>query len=229
VTTATIAAVPPLRASQCAESLVALKDVQEENGLWALADAMVKENPSGDLAWFGRFHEEAVAEGLEPKSVHTLRMWRDTAAHWPVGKRFDGVSFSAHRETQDPTVMQKVVDSKGTPGAVTVTAVRNAQKAKSGKIVAPKKSAAGFDAVADLEKGGKQLIAAIASSTSKDNLDRLHVGLSAVLAHVENLQVKAARASRKRNGSQATASAASSATKAKAAGKSQRAGDLRGL
>ena len=91
---------------------------------------------------------QAAARGIPSKSVNTLRLYRDVAIRFPASERVTGVSFSAHREAlsgsnNDPALAKQVLidlSAKHGPAGVTVTTVKAAMGAATGKVVASKSS-----------------------------------------------------------------------------------------
>lgn len=232
----------------------ALRDVHDEATLWHLSDELAKIAPSG-VAAVQSVYDEAQRRGIPSKSVNTLRLYRDVAIRFPASERVPLVSFSAHREAiaiGDVTQAKKVLTelaAKHGPGGVTVTTVKRAIGAQTGKVSAssngaPKAAKATYEDVAvDLSKGGSKFIGQLDAMVAVHGvtLDNLHAGLSKVLAEVENRRAKAARkaARAKRPTPAAKAKAApkpSSSGKAASNGKTPskpsangKAGDLRGL
>jgi hypothetical protein len=183
-----------------------MRDVQTEGDRWDLAEALQLLVPQGSTE-FDKIIDVATKEGVAGNlSANTLRLYRDTAVRWPADKRVKNVSFSAHREAMvlpgsiDLAVrmLNDIVKTNGTGKPVTVAQVRRTVQIKQGKKPSAKSpknatTAKGFDAVADLELGGKQLIDAIGNARSADSLDKLNRGLKKVIGHVEKLQAKAAQ------------------------------------
>ena len=238
------AATTKLNAKDLEIVIDAMRDVQTEGDRWHLSEALAAMIPSGD-AGFDKIIDEATAEGVIGNlSRNTLRLYRDTANRWPADKRVSNVSFSAHREAMAlPSIDQAVKmlnDLSKTQGAskVTVASVRKAVAIKNGKqpstrSAGPSTTTAqggkGLDVLRDLEGGGPQVITAIGNMTDSDRLDKLHAGLTKVIAHVEKLRAKAARAKAKTaNGKTSTTTSAKPA-EAKPASSRKGAGDMRGL
>lgn len=219
----------------------ALRSVQSESDRWVLAEKLLALIPSGE-AGFQEIVDRAASEGIEGKfTAKTLSLYRNTAIKWPIDKRVDGVSFSAHREAQAVTggisasikLLNAQVKIAGSPSKVSVSEVRKAVRSANGKAPAPSarsggKSAAAQkvgDAVQDLKVGGKQLIATIDTATPASDLDAIHAGLNKVITHVERLRTKWAAKSK------AAAAAPKNGAKPKVAPRKAAggAGDLRGL
>jgi hypothetical protein len=216
----------------------AMRSLQTEGDRWNLAEKLLVLVPRGNNG-FGDVLDLAAKAGVKGKfKPDTLRLYRDTAHRWPADQRVDNVSFSAHREAMvlndvnsQVRTLNDLVKTHGA-SAVTVKRVREAVRIKQGKP-APKskddKSVA-FDALADLQKGAPNIIAAITSSTTSDELDKLHAGLTKALGHVERLRTKAARKAQAAAKKAATPAKASGAVKKATPGaKARAAGDTRGL
>jgi hypothetical protein len=188
--------------------VAALRDVHDEASLWRLSDEIVKVAPAG-VAAVEAIVKEAKVRGIPTKSANTLRLYRDVAIRFPASERVALVSFSAHREAisvGDAQVARELLTelaAKHGPEGVTVTTVKDAISARTGKVKAApvrraSSSAAGpsvDETITDLvsNKGG-QLIAAITAAAGNGvKLDAVRAGLSSVLAHVEMLQAKQAR------------------------------------
>lgn len=238
----------------------AIKDVHDEASLWKLSDELVKVAPSG-VASVQEVVTQAKARAIPTKSTNTLRLYRDVAIRFPAAERVSGVTFSAHREAiavgDAKQARQVLIDlaAKYGPAGVTVTTVKSAIGAVTGKTPAAPKGKAGAaqsthaDVARDLSAGGKAFIAALPDMLTVNNvtLDGLHQGLTAALTAVESMRSKAARkaaaAKAKPSGtpvnparSRAAASAKAAATKAASGGakaptsaKAGKAGDLRDL
>lgn len=233
--------------ARIADVIDALRDVHTESDRWHLAEALRVLIPSGTNG-FDKVIDEATQKGVAGKlSATTLRLYRDTAARWPVKSRVAGVSFSAHREamvmiaadgttTKAERLLQDASKAAGGPDKVTVAQVRRAAALKQGKPAPASRGTAtstvttkGMDVLNDLENGAPQLLAALAGvDTSK--LDKLHNGLSKALARVEQLRAKAQRAksSAKAPAKPAPAKPAAQNGKRKPAA-AKRTGDLRDL
>lgn len=233
-----------------AEAILAEVD---EAGAWRVADLIYKVAPSGVQA-VEQAHAEMKARGVPVKSVNTMRVYRTVAANFPPAERVAGVSFSAHREaTRNMTstddakqLLGKLVADHGA-GNVSITTVRKAVQAATGKVPAAKAKSSPsqsrsttYDEVAfDLVKGGRQFIGALDGMLALDGvtLDGLHSGLTKVLAEVENRRAKQARkaaaakkpttTSPRRTPRKPAAKKAAAKSPAKAA--AGKAGDLRGL
>lgn len=227
----------------------AMRNVQTETERWRLAEALVVAVPSG-TAGFEPILDQAKELGVRAGLTrNTLRLYRDAAKRWPAEKRVPNVSFSAHREAMVlPTAAQRVklltqlADLNGAD-RVTVAAVRkaiavqnaNANGGGTGTPSAPSAPPAKVNpltvAVDDLRRGGNGLAALLTQKTPAHALDDVHAGLTALLAHVEDLRGKAAR--RKATARKAAAPAPAPEVEAEAAPKPRRkaavAGDLRGL
>jgi len=206
--------------SKYAGVLDAMRSIQAEGDLWHLADALVKVVPNG-VRGFQDIIDEATNAGVVGKmSVHTLRLYRDNAKHWPPSTRVAKVSFTAHRQAatlgQGTTIEGKMlrdISSNLGPSKVTVAEVKKAIAAKTGgkmptAAASTRKSGTRIDALADLAAGGTQLIAAIHASTPSATLDQLQDGLNKVTAHVEQLRMRAARTAKKAGAKKVTAPAA---------------------
>lgn len=235
-----------------AEAILAEVD---EAGAWRVADLIYKVAPSGVQA-VEQAHAEMLARGVPVKSVNTMRVYRTVAANFPPAERVAGVSFSAHREatrnmtsTEDAkNLLGKLVADHGA-GNVSITTVRKAVQAATGKVPAAKAKSSSsqsqsrsttYDEVAfDLIKGGRQFLGALDGMLALDGvtLDGLHSGLTKVLAEVENRRAKQARkaaaakkpttTSPRRTPRKPAAKKAAAKSPAKAA--AGKAGDLRGL
>lgn len=183
----------------------AIKDVHDEQSLWHLSDELVKVAPNG-VDSVTKVVEQAKVRGIPVKSVNTLRLYRDVAHRFPASERVPMVSFSAHREAiavgdvkQARRVLEELVSKHGASG-VTVTTVKQAIGAATGKVPTAPKSAAKvqstyIDIAHDLNAGGKKFIAALDQMTAVNGvtLDGLHAGLTTVLTAVEARRSKAAR------------------------------------
>jgi hypothetical protein len=218
-------------AAQVDDVIDAMRSINSEADRWHLADALLVTNPSGTND-FATIVEKATAAGvLGQLSANTLRLYRDTASHWPVSRRIVGVSFSAHREVEklhtiDAAVkmLENCVKAAGGPDKVTIKAVRQAVAISQGKAVTPAPAAAPvaasqsvMDALDDLRQGGKKLIQSIPRTTPSSQLDEYHAGLSKVLAHVEALRSKASqKAAAAKKGASPAAPAAPAPAPAKA-------------
>jgi hypothetical protein len=223
-----------------ADIVDALRNLQTETDRWLLAEALHRQIPSGSDG-FEVIIDAAKRAGVAALSANTLRLYRDTVIRWPASKRVANLSFSAHREAMVMSSIDEahdvLVDLRNTLGAdkVTVSAVRKAIAVKQGKTQAAKPGAAANTATShqsqvrtmqDLMKGGSELIAGIHTQTPAAELDKLHAGLSKVIAHVERLRAKAARS----NKTAAPApKAAAKPTAAKPTVRKHVAGDLRGM
>ena len=182
----------------------ALRDVHDEASLWKLSDELVKVAPSG-VAAVETVVAQAKVRGIPTKSTNTLRLYRDVAIRFPASKRVPLVTFSAHREAiaiGDADKARKVLEelaAKHGAANVTVTTVKQAIGAATGKVAAPKaagKAQSSFANVAiDLSSGAKKFIAELDAmvATNGVTLDGLHAGLSTVLTKVESMRAKAAR------------------------------------
>lgn len=221
-----------------------MRDIQTEGDRWELAESLVVMIPKGSTG-FNDVIDAATQEGVVGNlSANTLRLYRDTAVRWPQDKRVKNVSFSAHREAMVMPSIDAAVkmlnDLVKTQGAnkVTVAAVRKAVAINQGKqpkaqtTNAPKSAPAGFDIVRDLrDNGGQGVIAAIGTGTDAATLDRLNESLAKVIAHVERLRAKQARAKAQAKGAAAKMPAKSEPAQAgtvKPAAK-KAVGDIRGL
>jgi hypothetical protein len=189
-----------------------MRSIQNEDDRWQLADALFSAVPTG-TGGFVQIMDAARNAGVDAGlTVNTLRLYRDTAARWPTGDRDARFTFSAHREVlaemKSPAEGRALLESvlkannaSGNPrkaGKVSVADVRGAIAVRHGKVPVaqrkPKKGVTVFqagDMLDDLRQGGKRLMAVINASTSNDDLDRLHKGLSVVLQHVDVLRSKA--------------------------------------
>lgn len=182
----------------------ALRDVHDEASLWRLSDELVKVAPKG-VESVEQVVAQAKVRGIPTKSANTLRVYRDVAIRFPANERVPLVTFSAHREAiviGDSLKARKVLEelsAKHGPAGVTVTTVRQAIGAATGKVpAAPKagKAQSGYaDIARDLSTGGKKFIAGLDEmlGVAGVTLDGMHVGLSAVLTQVEARRSKAAR------------------------------------
>jgi hypothetical protein len=240
----------------------AMRDIQTEGDMWTLAERLVALVPTG-TAGFGDVIDRATKAGVAGKlSANTLRLYRDTANRWPADKRVRNVSFSAHREAMvlpnisEAARMLNDLAKNGGPGKVTVGAVRKAVAVKQGRKPTGRAAQSGAsgstasvkyaDILRDLQdNGGAAFIAAIPSSHTGNDLDKLHAGLNKVIAHVERQRAKIARASAaataKRAANKQPAEATAKATPkpkngngkapvtSKSAPRSKKQGDLRGL
>lgn len=216
--------------------LDAMANLQTESDRWHLAEALWQQIPTG-VQGFGEIVDAATAAGVAGQlSANTLRLYRDTAVRWPSAKRVAKVSFSAHREAMviqpldDAVKMLEGLAKNLGPDKVTVASVRKAIAVQQGKPVpgtangSKAKTQTSAEVLADLSKGGTELISTIGSALSSDELDKIHAGLTKVIAHVERLRAKAARAAKPK----ATAAVPTvKATPANGKGKVQ--GDLRNL
>jgi hypothetical protein len=238
---------PPPMTKEVKAVIEAMRDVQTETDRWKLAEALLVAVPKGGDTAFGPIVDAAVmakVDGTGYKTA-TLRLYRDTARQWPEADRIPGVSFTAHREVQNAKELGSMADKRktleglaqtqGGPGKVTVASIRRAVALKAGQTPAAQTPRGAnpivADTVNDLKDGGTKLIAAIPKGTSADDLDKIKKGLNAVLAHVEQLAV---RAKREAAAAKAKASAPSDAeiheqTKKVAAAAKKQVGDLRGL
>jgi hypothetical protein len=181
----------------------AIRDVHDEASLWRLSDELVVIAPSG-VKSVEAVVAQAEARDIPTKSVNTLRLYRDVAIRFPVNERVSGVSFSAHRESLAlPTLAESVQvlnDLKAKHGAagVTVTTVKSAVQAATGKVAAPKASvkpqSALADVARDLSSGGKVFVSELDTLITLNGvtLDGLHAGLTKVLTAVEGKRSKAA-------------------------------------
>lgn len=220
-----------------------MRDVQTEGDRWELAESLKVLIPTGSNG-FAAIIDEATDEGVVGNlSANTLRLYRDTANRWPASKRVPNVSFSAHREAMvlpniDSAVkmLNDLVKTQGA-GKVSVASVRKAVAIKQGKQPKAKAgttqtSASGPNAAAtlvDLEKAnGSELIKSIGNESDAAKLDAYHASLTKVLAHVEKLRAKAARAA-KPAAKASDKSAADKPAPKPAAKTGEKAGDMRGL
>lgn len=205
----------------------ALRDVHDEASLWRLSDELVKVAPSG-VAVVEQVVAAAKTRGIPTKSANTLRLYRDVAHRFPVSERVELVSFSAHREAiavGDVKLARKTLEdlaAKHGPAGVTVTTVKQAIGAATGKVPAKKaaaKSSTYRDLAVDLESGGKAFIAELDAlvATNGVTLDGMHAGLTAVLTAVEAKRSKANRKSSSRSRKPVDPSKSPAARKAKAA------------
>lgn len=206
--------------------LDAMRDIQTEGDAWKLAEALVARIPDG-LKGFDEIIDQATAAGVVGKlKANSLRLYRDAAKRWPAEKRVAGVSFSAHREAmalgENVADQRKLIEDirKGLkPGeTVSVASVRQAVRLKRGIAPTPKNqptaaaaaAMSNMDILSDLRSGSPKIIAAIKSSFSESDLEKLQDGLNKALAHVEKLRMRSARA--KAAAKKATAPAAAAAT-----------------
>jgi hypothetical protein len=216
--------------------IAAMRAITEGSDRWVLADALVEVVPNG-VQGLQDILDRAESEGVAGRlSVHTLRLYRDTAKMWPLDKRIDGVSFSAHREAIRTLTVEQAVTLLNQLARkydkVKISDIRDAVAVKQGKAPtapAPDGTPApvvnGVDVLADLKSGAPQLINAIATTTTPNDLDKLQRGMSKALAHVESLKSKAAR-----KGKSATkAQAPTVQPAARPAAAAKRRGDMRGL
>ena len=234
----------------------ALRDVHDEASLWRLSDELVKIAPSG-VQSVEDVVTQAKARGIPTKSTNTLRLYRDVAIRFPANERVPLVSFSAHREAiaiGDVAKARKVLQelaAKHGPDGVTVTTVKKAIGAATGKVSAtpsPKAKGTSYDDIAvDLSTGAKKFLGELDAMLGVQGvtLDGFHAGLSAVLAKVEDKRAKAARRkvtpkaapavdpSKSRAARHAREAASKAASKPSPNGaarkRSVKAGDLRGL
>jgi hypothetical protein len=182
----------------------AIKDVHDEASLWRLSDELVRIAPQGVKA-VEAVVAQAAARGIPTKSVNTLRLYRDVAIRFPANERVSGVSFSAHREAivlgttaEAVQVLNDLVTKHGAAG-VTVTTVKSAVQASTGKVPAAKQSvkpqSALADVARDLSAGGKHFASELDTLIQLNGvtLDGLHAGLSHVLTVVESKRAKAVR------------------------------------
>jgi hypothetical protein len=223
--------------------LDALGNLHDERDRWTLAEVLNTEAPqhAGNV-WFQNVVDAADSAGVPSLSVTSLRQYRDTAARWPADKRVAGASFTAHREVQTlgieagADLLRDLVGQHGAKG-VTTTLVRKAIMAKQGTTAAAKKAAPASVSFTDLLNGAPKLIAVIkAAGLDASALDKLHAGVSAVLAEVDGQRMRAARKGAK--GARSAKPAARPAvqavpplaeTEAVPAAANGAAGDLRGL
>jgi len=224
--------------AQFDEVIDAMRSVQTEGDRWHLAESLAHLIPSGSSG-FGDIIDAATHEGVVGKlSANTLRLYRDTAIHWPVDDRVPNVSFSAHREArrnvettkEAAKMLQDLVKTVGT-SKVTVASVRKAVAIKAGKAQPAQKpattqSATAVDVLADFIAGAPKFIAAVKADTKSTDLDKLDAGLNKALAHVERLRQKAAR---KAQASKSSAPAKKAAPAAAKPAAKKATGDLRGL
>lgn len=224
----------------------AMRSLQTEGDRWNLGEQLLVLVPRGvatddrDKTTFAAIIEAATAQGVGGKfKPTTLRLYRDTAARWPKDQRVPNVSFSAHREAMvlndvnsQVRTLNDLVKTHGA-GNVTVSRVRDAVRIKQGKGAKPAKAETpvAFDAITDIKHGAPKLIAAIPSSTSSADLDKLNAGLSKALAYVDRLRAKAAakasKAKRTATTPKAPVKKATPGAKARAAAAAK--GDTRGL
>ena len=183
----------------------AIKDVHDEASLWRLSDELVVIAPAG-VQSVENVVAQAKARDIPTKSVNTLRLYRDVAIRFPANERVAGVSFSAHREAiaigttaEAVQVLDDLVKQHGAAG-VTVTTVKAAVQAKSGKVSAPKQSVKPQSALADVARdlsnnAGKGFISELDALTAINGitLDGLHAGVSHLLAAIESKRARAAR------------------------------------
>lgn len=237
---------PPVTVSdvQAAAVLDAIRDIASDQDGWRLADVLVATVPNG-VKPFADLLKRAQDAGIAGKlKVDTLRLYRDTAKHWPADQRVPGVSFSAHREAErlndvDAAVklLRDLAATSSGAANVTVTAVRSAVAVKRGHTpkpanaprttTAPVAAAAGGSpwpiVLEDLRTGAPELCKAL--DKSGINLDALHGGLSKALAVVEARRSKAAAKARK----QAAPASPAPAPATTASPQPDLAGDIRGL
>ncbi len=227
----------------------AMRSIQTEGDRWRLAEALATEIPTGNDGFAEIIDQATAAEVVGTLSATTLRLYRDTANRWPTDKRVANVSFSAHREVMvldsmaQRTRMLNDLSKNLGPAKVTVAAVRKAVAVSQGKAPAAPASANGsaskatLDVLADVIAGSPALIKAISSTTSADDLDKLHAGLNKALAHVDRLRAKAnakataaaKAAARPAAKVPATKPAAKAPAAKKAPARRKAQGDLRGL
>lgn len=217
-----------------------MRDIQTEGDRWELAEALKGMIPQGSNG-FSEIIDKATSEGVVGNlSANTLRLYRDTATRWPSTKRVANVSFSAHREAMAlPTIdsaAKMLGDLAKTQGAskVTVASVRKAVAIKNGRQPTAAQAAGttthakNLDVIRDLTSGGSELIKAIGAESDTDKLDKMHAGLNKVIAHVERLRAKAARASAKKATPEKKATNGAKPSTPKATAKKS-AGDMRDL
>jgi hypothetical protein len=241
--------------------LDAMRDIATEGEAWTLAERLLVLVPTG-TSGFGDVIDKATKAGVAGKlSANTLRLYRDTANRWPADKRVANVSFSAHREAMvlpnisEAARMLSDLAKNGGPSKVTVGAVRRAVAVKQGKKppagrgnTTPSGSSTGTtyaNVLQDLQgTGGTAFIAAIPTTMSSADLDKLHAGLNKVLGHVDRQRAKVARAAQAATAKRAAVKDAPAAKVApapkkngngktpvvsKSAPSKKGAGDLRGL
>lgn len=183
----------------------AMRSIQTEADRWTLAEALQAQIPSGAQG-FETILDVAAAEGVAGNlKPNTLRLYRDTAVRWPADKRVKNVSFSAHREAMASTgginaaakLLAGLSATLG-PDKVTVASVRKAVAVNNGNVTGPATAASAArpmqDILQDFRNGGGLIIKAIDPTT--EGLDDIHAGLQNVIAHVESLRAKIARANK---------------------------------
>ena len=190
--------------------LEAMRDVNTAQDLWILSEALVRLIPKGRSGFDTVASKAAEAGVLGGLSGNTLRVYRDTANLWPKSKRIDGVSYWAHKEAmRNQTDVDKAAalltklattpDAKGRKGPDRVTLSRVKQAASLGSKKGPgavqkaKPNVRSIDLLADLLNGAPSLIAAVTTSTTSEDLDKLQSGLDKASAHVTRLRSKAAQ------------------------------------
>jgi hypothetical protein len=208
-------ATPPKPVDKDLAAIVeAMRELQTEGQAWVLAEALAKKVPTGEKG-FDEIMDAAGAQGITANlSANTLKAYRNAALAWPPEKRVPDVSFSAHREAmnlkdtvaQQEKLLQDLSKSLGGPGKVSVSAVRRAVQVKRGKPVTTRGAGGGrggsgttpvkpqFDVLDDIKAGSPQLISRIGGDTKGSDLDKLHVGMTRAIEHVERLRIKLARA-----------------------------------
>ena len=226
----------------------AIRDVHDEASLWRLSDELVVIAPQGVRA-VEQVVAQAKARDIPTKSVNTLRLYRDVAIRFPAAERVTGVSFSAHREAivlgstaEAVTVLDDLVKKHGAAG-VTVTTVKAAVQAATGKVPTPKQSVKPQSSWADVARdlstnGGKGFVSELDAMLAVNGvtLDGLHSGVSHVLAAIESKRAKAARKAAAASKGKAAPVKATPRVKAAPSGKAApvkasagKAGDLRDL
>ena len=165
--------------------LSAMSNIQDEADRWDLADRLLKVVPQGTFGFERIIDAATQANVVGQFSATTLRLYRDTARNFPSDMRVKGCSFSAHREAERmPTipeaikVLDDLVKTKGSPSQVTVQAVRQAVRVRTGKTppvsqTVGKVTSAGTGASTtlnevfmDLKAGGTKLINAVPNTTN---------------------------------------------------------------
>jgi hypothetical protein len=182
------------------EVLAAMRDLNTESDRWTLSDALLKLVPSG-VQGFHEVNDAAAREGVTPISVHTQRLYRDTAKMWPAADRVANLSFSAHREAvrnlsvaDARRLLLDLQSAAGPTGKVTASAVRKAAAVAAGlpNPVANNKPSAATLVLGDLAAGGKDMVAAVKKMPAAD-LDAVAQGLNAVLVALDKRRAAASK------------------------------------
>lgn len=187
-----------------------MKDIQSEDDLWELADALKVLIPTGSSG-FDKVIDQATTDGVVGKfKPETLRRYRDAAAKWPTDKRVEKVSFTAHREAMPlgsidaaKRLLEGMAKAPGGPGKVSAVNVRKAvasQNQGSNPTTTRTRRASGgaagqqspvVNVLNDVKAGGQTLIQSIQSGMPSSELNELKQGFNKVLTHIERLLNKA--------------------------------------